>query len=128
MTLKRINYWFTKPYPAVPRRFLTKDNIRPLDKPSTKPSEYSLALADCTRVLEYNLNIKPVELVNVMKGMGNTVRLPKKPNNPDEKHDTLLSGVSSTMIKATTPHIALLYDLKLLSYSRRSTFKIYCLT
>ena len=39
-------------------------------------------------MLEYNLNIEPVELVVVMKGMANTIRWPMNPNNHDAKRDT----------------------------------------
>ena len=37
---------------------------------------------------KYNLNIKPVELVTVMKGIGNTVRWLRKLKNPNATHDT----------------------------------------
>ena len=37
---------------------------------------------------EYNLHIEPMDLVVIMKGMGNTVRWPKEPNNPYAKCDT----------------------------------------
>ena len=70
------------------RRFLAYDNRLPLDQLSTRLNEYSLTQANRTQVPEYNLDIEPVELVAIMKGMGNTVRWPKKPKNPDAKRET----------------------------------------
>ena len=43
---------------------------------------------DHTRILEFNLNVKPVEAVSIMKGMVNIENWPSKPNNPDPKQDT----------------------------------------
>ena len=36
---------------------------------------------------EYNLNVEPVEVVAIMKNMGNAVRCLRQPANPDPKWD-----------------------------------------
>ncbi|KAL5554746.1 hypothetical protein UlMin_042147 [Ulmus minor] len=63
-------------YTANPRRRLTYDNRRPLERPTNQPNDHPAHHGDRARIPEYTLN-----------NMGNTVKWPRKTNNPDPKRD-----------------------------------------
>ena len=61
------------------------------------------------RLPEYNLSIKPTELVGVLKGMGEIVKWPQKMKSTSGIRDTK-KWMSSTEITATEWMNAMLYD------------------
>ena len=59
-----------------------------LNMPFVRSSEHSTSHVDHARIPKYNLNIEPVEVVSIMKGMENSMKWPHKPNNLGPKRDT----------------------------------------
>ncbi|KAL5572667.1 hypothetical protein UlMin_022264 [Ulmus minor] len=72
---------------SAPARTFTLVARRPLGHQATKSDNRPAAPVDHYRLPEYNLNIKPVEVVAIMKNMGNTVRWPRQPDRPNPKRD-----------------------------------------
>ena len=64
------------------------DQHATLNKPSTKSSAHFTALIDDSQILEYNLNVEPIEVVSIIKGKENTMIWLWKSNNLDPKRDT----------------------------------------
>ncbi|KAL5760612.1 hypothetical protein ACOSQ2_019450 [Xanthoceras sorbifolium] len=82
MVEQRINTRRSGPYPTIPRRdghmmYERRRDDRP-PRPFVRPKNITP---------EYNLNIRPTEVVAILKGMGRSVRWPDKMMSPPDQRD-----------------------------------------
>ncbi|KAL5581265.1 hypothetical protein UlMin_013707 [Ulmus minor] len=72
---------------SAPTRNFAREARRPLGHQATKSDDWPAAPVDQYRIPEYNLNVEPVEVIAIMKNMGNAVRWPRQPDRSNPKWD-----------------------------------------